>query len=149
MIPRWHVFYGAIFSILLWVVAPNIGLFNLILVFLSSVFIDLDHYISAVKQNRSLNPFKAFRYYDKLTLEIAKKHKKGIRMREPHFHVFHTIEFHILIALLGLIWTPFFYIFIGMTFHSLLDVYSLMKDDYLYLREYFFFNWLRRSFEND
>ena len=59
--------------------------------------------------------------------------------------MFHTVEFHLLVGLLGLVWIGFFYIFIGMIFHSLLDVVDLTKRDTFYRREFFFFNWLGKK----
>lgn len=146
MLPKWHVFYGALFTLLLWYVAPNVGWINLTCVFFASFLIDLDHYISAVMYNKSLSIKSALMHYDEVSRKIESDNKRGIRHKEPHFHVFHTIEFHLLIALMGFLYTPFFYIFIGMTFHSLLDVYYLMSEGYLYIREYFFFNWLAKKF---
>lgn len=146
MLPKWHILYGALFTLIIFLFAPQLGLINLACIFFASFLIDLDHYISAVIYNKSFSLQKALRHYDIISKKIEADHKKGLRNKEPHFHVFHTIEFHVLVAIIGYFFTPFFYIFIGMAFHSLLDVYSFMNSGYLYIREYFFFNWLRKQF---
>jgi hypothetical protein len=145
MIPRWHILYGFIFTILIWIIAPSISLINLSLIFLSSFLIDFDHYICSFIKSGHISLRKSFDYHKKKGIEQQNEKKKGIR-RKGDFHLFHTIEFHLLVALLGIFFTPFLYIFIGMTFHSLLDVYDLRKKDFMYRREYFLTNWLRKNF---
>ncbi len=145
MLPRWHILYGALFTLILWVAAPNIGWINLLLVFLASFLIDFDHYMAGARKIGTLNLSKVLNYHT-LMMRVEKQEQgKGI-YRKGDFHIFHTIEFHLLIALLGIFFEPFFYIFIGMVFHSLLDVYSLLTAGRMYRREYFFFNWLGNQF---
>ncbi len=144
MLPKWHIFFGAIFTLLIWYFAPGLNWIYLTLIFLSSVLIDLDHYISAGMKTKKWDLGSAFSYHKKLGIIAEKERAKGIRKKRD-FHFFHTIEFHILTALIGIFWMPFFYVFVGMTFHSLLDLFDLVSNDYLYRREYFFFNWLRKK----
>lgn len=142
MLPRWHIFYGALFTALIALTAPNVGILNLALIFLASFLIDFDHYVNAVRKTGKLSLKCAFDYHAEEGKKQHKEKKKGIR-RRGDFHLFHTVEFHALIAIIGIFWSPFFFIFIGMMFHSLLDVYSLMREDFLYRREYFLTKWIR------
>ncbi len=146
MLPRWHIFYGLLFSFLIWIFSPSIDKFYLLLIFLSSVFIDLDHYIASVIKTGKISLFKSFNYHKKRGIEQLAEKKRGIR-EKGDFHLFHTIEFHALIGIIGIFWQPFFYIFTGMIFHSLLDLIWLKKTDYLYRREFFFFKWIRNKFD--
>jgi len=119
MLPRWHILYGALFVIVIWLFVPNINPLYLIIIFLSSVIIDLDSYTNAIIKT------------------------KKIRGKKGDFRLFHTIEFHILIAIISLFFTPFLYVFIGMVFHSLLDAGEMLYRDQLYggeflLSSYFF-----------
>jgi hypothetical protein len=142
MLPRWHILYGSIFAALLYVAAPKTNLIYVLLVFLASVFIDLDHYFCSVVKGKHLSLKKAFEYHQKLNVEEEKRKGKGIKQKGD-FHLFHTIEFHILIGLLGIFWVGFFYIFIGMMFHSLIDIYSLLfVGKEMYRREFFLSAWL-------
>jgi hypothetical protein len=145
MIPRWHVLWGLIFTAVVWYFSPQLSIFYIVLLFLSTFLMDFDHYANSAIKTKNLSLFKSFKYHDKLR-EIEDREKaKGIRNRGP-FHPFHTVEFHMLVALLGLLWIGFFYIFLGMIFHSLLDLFWLMNQDRFYRREYFFFNWVRKQF---
>ena len=144
MFPRQHIIFGALFTFAIWLVSPKISPLFLILILLSSILIDFDHYLCSVFKTKKLSLFSAFQHYENIREEEQLKRAKGIKEKSD-FHIFHTIEFHILIGLLSFVWTGFFYIFIGMVFHSLLDVYALLNDKSLYLREYFFFNWLNKK----
>ncbi len=144
MLPRWHIFYGALFTPFFWIVAPITKAPYLALIFLASFFLDIDHYICAVLKTRKWSIKNALDYYKKQEIKELRNHIKGIR-KKGDFQLFHTIEFHALIAVLGIFWVSFFYIFIGMAFHSLLDLFDMIKTGFLYRREYFFFNWLRKK----
>ncbi|MEK6888578.1 MAG: hypothetical protein AABW80_00535 [Nanoarchaeota archaeon] len=113
-------------------------------VFLASFLMDTDHYISAFLKTKKIDFMNNYNYHLKEGEKRMKKLSKGIREREP-FHLFHTIEFHIVVAILGLFWNPFLFIFIGMVFHSLLDLGFMMYHDILFMREFFFFNWLAKK----
>ncbi len=143
MLPRWHILFGFIFTLVIWYFAPNISLFYLLLVFLSSFLIDFDHYICAVKKNGNFNIFHAFKYHEEQRNLEEKEKRRGTR-KKGDFHLFHTVEFHVMIGILGIFISPFFYIFIGMVFHSLLDLIWLLKEDRFYRREYFLINWVKR-----
>lgn len=143
MIPRWHIVLGLIFVSVLYFIAPETKLIYLGLVFFGSVFIDLDHYIQAVRKTGSWSLQRALDYYRKLGIQEEMEKKKGIR-RRGDFHLFHTIEFHIFVGLLGLLWIGFFYLFLGMVFHSLTDLLSIGIEGRLYRREFFFSNWLAK-----
>ena len=142
MLPRWHIVYGAIFTGLIVIFAPKLGILNFVLIFLASFLIDFDHYINAVKKTGKLSLKCAFDYHAEEGKRAHKERSKGIR-RTGDFHLFHTVEFHALIAIIGIFFAPFFYIFLGMVFHSLLDIYSMMNQDFMYRREYFLTKWIR------
>lgn len=145
MLPRWHILFGALFTFIIWLYAPETIYLYLGLIFIASFMIDLDHYICGAMKKGTLHLGEIFQYHKDQGIKQHKEREKGIR-RRGDFHFFHTIEFHVLIALLGIFFLPFFYIFIGMAFHSLLDLFWLMRHDFLYRREYFFFNWLKEKF---
>ena len=141
MLPRWHIFLGALFALLLWF-AADIHWFYALLVFASSVLIDFDHYLNVVIKKKKLSLFHAFDYHKKLHKQELEEKHRGI-FRKGDFHLFHTIEFQVLVGLLGLVWAGFFYIFIGMVFHSILDIAYSLHEERLYRQEFLLFNWLR------
>ncbi len=145
MLPRWHIFFGAIFTLVVFVMIPSLSWFYLTLIFLSSFLIDFDHYlVSAFRRGKVISLSDSLKYHDELGIKERAEINKGIK-RKGDFHIFHTIEFHALIGLLGFFWVGFFYIFIGMFFHSLLDVYTGLRDGWLHKREFFFFNWIGKK----
>ena len=86
----------------------------------------------------------AFEYHGEHNKALIKDRDKGIR-RKGDFHFFHTVEFHLLIVILAVLFGfttffgfAFFFIFIGMIFPSTLDMIWLSKEDFLYVSEYFF-----------
>jgi len=148
MFPRWHIFLGAIFTALIWIFIPTMPVLYLSLIFLSSFLIDFDHYANAVMKNKSPSLKKAFTYHRKLRQQEKIYLAEGIK-KKSDFHLFHTVEFHAVVGLLGLLWSGFFFIFIGMIFHSLLDLSSLLFTGVFHRREYFFFNWARKGFKQN
>ena len=72
MLPRWHVVLGAIFTSVIWIFAPQVGIFYLLLIFAASFLIDFDHYACFVMKTKKLSLKKSFSYHNKL-----KKKKKG------------------------------------------------------------------------
>lgn len=145
MLPRWHILVGALFALLIWFFSPEINPFYLVIVFFASVFIDFDHYACAVLKTKKIGLKCAFDYHSKACVLERKEIEKGLR-KKGDFHLFHTIEFHVLIGIIGVFNVYFFYLFIGMVFHSLFDLFSLIYNGRMHRREYFFFNWLRKRF---
>lgn len=142
MRPRWHILSGAIFTLLAWLYAPGTPLIFLALLFFSSFLIDFDHYLASFLITKKWSLKESFEYHRLKGIEEREEIKKGIK-RRCDFHVFHTIEFHLLLGALSFIWVGFLYIFIGLVFHSLLDLIYLIKMKAFHRREFFFFNWLR------
>ncbi|MBS3078646.1 hypothetical protein J4218_00830 [Candidatus Pacearchaeota archaeon] len=128
MLPKVHIFFGAIFSIILYVIGLDI--FNCTLVFLASFLIDFDHYLWYIIKHEDFHLKNAFYF-----LKHLKKKKKTLM-------IFHTLEFLIFVLLLSYVWIEFFWISIGMIFHSILDLIDLYNEKELYLREFSLINYL-------
>lgn len=122
MLPKWHALYGFLFSYFFYNLSP-LTLFEVGLIFFSSVFIDFDHYLWYVNKKKDWNLKNAYNFL---------KRQKNIKT----LMIFHTIEFHTLVALLGFIWIGFFYILIGMIFHSVLDIIDMIYRNKLGCREF-------------
>jgi hypothetical protein len=135
MLPRWHIFWGSLLTLVMFLVNPGIYPLYLALVFLSSIFIDVDHYFMAVINTKKWSIKHAFNYHKLQAIIQEKEYRKKI-YQKGDFHLFHTLEFHLFIAALSYFWIPFFYVFIGMVFHSSLDVLSLINANRLYRREF-------------
>ncbi len=123
MLPKWHILFGAVFSVILYFLF-NIALINCIIVFLASVLIDTDHYLFYVKRHKNWNLKKAYRWH----YNLSKKHK-------PIMHIFHTLEFLILILILSFFHNLFFFIFLGLLFHSVFDIIDIFINNKGNVRE--------------
>jgi hypothetical protein len=148
MLPRWHILLGFVFALMIFIVSPNINPIYLALVFFSSFLIDFDHYLCSLFKTKKLGLFHSFAYHREMNKQAIKDRADGKR-EKGDFHIFHTVEFHLLVGLLGFYWIGFFYIFIGMVFHSLLDIVSILYDDFMYAREFFLVAWLYKKLKRN
>ena len=130
MLPKWHFLYGYVFSIVL-VYFFDFSLFAGLVVFLSSVFIDLDHVLIYFLKTKNLNPWKFYSWsierkekFDLVSFEKRKDFKR------PHY-IFHGIEFLVLLVLLSSLNIFFYWILLGVSFHLVLDL-VLFKKEHLY-----------------
>ena len=138
MLPKWHILFGAIFSLIFyWFFF--IPIFQSILIFLSSVLIDFDHYMSGAVRNKTLNLKKLYFWHKSLP-----KHHK------PMMHIFHSIEFIGVIAVLSFYFNFFLFILIGIVFHSILDIIDLFFTKRMNCREFSLIRFLvlRRRYPN-
>lgn len=131
--PDKHILYGFIFSLILINLFPQIGFFGFLIIFLSSVLMDIDHYFASVFAGNGFSVKEAYTWY--LTKNKSKK-ETVYKWVIP----FHSIEF-LIIFLIILNYTNswvteiLFFIFLGFLFHILLDLIELIKyNDPLYLK---------------
>ena len=146
MLPKWHIFWGLVFSISFKLFVPETPYVFIALIWFASVFIDFDHYLAAGIKTNNWKFNKALQHnYQKREDILNLKQKKDL-CEKGDFHIFHTIECHLLIGLLSIFFTPLFFIFIGMVLHSILDIIWMVYHDLIKSREFFFFNHVRNMF---
>ena len=136
MLPKWHILFGAIFSLILYFFL-NISLFNSSIVFLASVLIDVDHYLLYIYRRKNFSLKNAYLI-----------HKKTSKNHKPMLHLFHTIEFLILILIFSFFNSFFLFILIGMLFHSFFDLVELIYEKCISCREYFLTRYLLAKDKN-
>jgi hypothetical protein len=124
MLPKQHIFLGAIFSLIL------INYFNFsdlagFIIWISTFFlIDLDHYFFFVSKTKKYSP----RIFWKSWIN---KEKKGDRYKKPIFF-FHGIEPLFVLYLLSFFQVIFYWIFLGWVFHNVSDwIYDSVKGESL------------------
>ena len=123
MRPLKHLILGIALAVLIFLVFPSISILGLVIIFLSSVLIDVDHYIYYVYKRKKISPIKAYKWYTenrRKSCSIPKEQKGKI-----HFGTYflHGIEILIILLLLGFFVSDVFYfILIGFTFHLLVDL---------------------------
>lgn len=124
MLPKWHIVVGSLFSIALYSLF-NISLFYSVVLFLSSVLVDVDHYLVYILKEKSLSLKNTY----KVGYETAKRWRKILpkqrkKYKKPVF-IFHGIEFWALLLLLSLVHQIFFFIFLGIIVHMVADIIEM------------------------
>lgn len=142
--PSFHFKVGAITSILITLLllilkVSTLDIFLFLIFFnLANWSIDTDHYImSCIKFKKILSLKESYEYHANLM-----KYEAMDKTRLPgDFHIFHTLESHLLMLFMGLIYPIFYYIFLGMLLHSLTDICDLAARNKLYRRQFFLIGW--------
>ena len=121
MFPKWHVLFGFIFSLLLFLIFPEINALEASILFFSSFLIDVDHYLYYVFRKRKLGILSAYNWF-----VIHGKRFRQLSKEEKLKHycsilIFHGIEPLILLFFLSQIFPLFYFILLGFVFHLLLD----------------------------
>jgi hypothetical protein len=92
------------------VLYPFIGA-GVALIFVGGLIVDADHYIAFAAKFRTLDPKKCYKFY-------MEKYSKN----ESYLFIFHTLEFQMLVLILGVFYRPLLFLLAGMLFHIFLDV---------------------------
>ena len=108
---------GIIISALLY---PIYGL-NVLIILISNILIDADHYLWYVLKIKDKDLVKAFKFYK--NRDIRPKYGRIL-------HIFHTAELLILIIILNFYSRFFFFVLIGMVIHLILDVIYEFNNEY-------------------
>ena len=103
---RYHFVATTAFALIL---LPFFGL-KAFLVYLGGFFVDVDHYLYNVAQFKDFSLKKAYLFYS-----------NGHKIYTNLLHIFHTIEFWILLAVLGFFYLPFALVFFGLALHMVMD----------------------------
>ncbi len=146
MLPKWHILWGLIFALLFKISVPQTPYLFIFFIWFASVFIDFDHYLAAGIKNNDWRINKALEHNYQKRDKILNSRKRRDLCEKGDFHIFHTLECHLFIGIIGIFFAPFFFIFIGMVLHSTLDIIWMVYHDVLKSREFFFFNHVRNLF---
>ena len=123
MLPKSHILLGFIFSLILFIIFPKIGIIGFVIIFFSSFLIDVDHYIYYVFKKRDLSLKNAYSWFiqkRKKYLTLSRKKRNEIYLE---IHFLHGIEPLLILFVLGVYVSEyFFYILIGFAFHLFLDI---------------------------
>ena len=84
MYPKYHFFLGLLFSLLSWFLFPQINLVGFIIILLSSILIDVDHYLFFILVKKDFNLKKAHIWFDK-KCQAYYKMPKPERKQVPKF----------------------------------------------------------------
>lgn len=126
MRPRGHIIYGLLTSIIISIFF-NLGMTPFLIIFSSSILIDLDHVTRYIIKTRNFSPKKFFQYSEKTFVKLNSLSPKEKTKYKYPFFIFHGIEALIIFFLLSKFSAVFLYIFIGFTIHLFLDYCNIIK----------------------
>jgi len=127
MYPRYHILLGAVFSFLLFLIFPHIDLLAAAIIFLSSVLIDVDHYLYYVYKRKDINFKDSLSFYSKFEKKFNSLSKQQKKKYYTGLCFLHGIESLIILAILSYFSLFFLWIFIGFVFHHLLDLIEMSR----------------------
>lgn len=123
MMPKYHLIYGFIFSTLIFYFFPSIKISGFLVLWASSIFIDLDHAVRYSIKTKNFNPIKFWKW----SVKESRK-RKNLDYSKYKYPVFflHGIEFVIFLICLSFYfgWSKF--LLIGVIFHLILDYIHLI-----------------------
>jgi len=141
-----HIILSLFFSSALFFIFPHFGLIAISIIFLSSILIDVDHYLYYVYSKKDISLKNAYDWFiskTKVYHSLSKEQKRNVKY--PLF-LFHGIEFLILIIALSFFNKIFLYVLIGISFHYFLDFIDIIIHQHpLYVKMSFVYNYFRNK----
>ena len=126
MLPKKHILYGLIFSIVISFLF-NLTLLEVGLIFLASFLLDFDHYLYSVFREKTFSLKKAYLGFIKKGKKFRRLAKQERRNYVSGFYLFHGLETLVVLGLLGFFVSDYFYfILTGVAFHLILDYLHLL-----------------------
>jgi hypothetical protein len=129
MYPKTHFIIGLFFALFIFLIFPQIGIIGLSIIVLSTVLIDVDHYIYYVYKKRDFNLKKAFQWFvdnGEKYLSFSDSKKKNVCFGICFLH---GIELILVFFVLFYFFKFPFLLFVstGFVFHQFLDAIDLYK----------------------
>jgi len=121
MLPKTHIIVGAIFSLLIFFIFPQIGWLNAMAIFLASFLIDVDHYIYYVYKEKDHSLKRAYRWFVRNGINFYRLRKSQQKKYKRAIFIFHGIECWLIILLMVFVHNIFLFILAGIILHMILD----------------------------
>ncbi len=123
MLPIKHFILGVAVAVAIYFLFPEVTILGLVIIVLSNVLIDVDHYVYHAVKKKDLSLVRAYKWYQLnrvKTHHLSRKEKSKIYFG---FHFFHGIEILAIIYLLyAYVNNIFFYVMIGYSLHFVSDL---------------------------
>jgi hypothetical protein len=130
MLPKTHMTWGFLISLVLFLIFPEITLLGAIIIFLASFLIDFDHYLYYLYKQKNFSLKNAYVWFIEKSIHFKKLTKSEQEKYKRAIMIFHGIEFWVILTLLILfIHKLFLYVLIGIVIHMILDYLDLYKND--------------------
>ena len=126
MLPKTHIILGLVFSLIFFYFFQSIGLISFLIIFASSVLIDVDHYLFYVWFKKDWNYFHAKKWFMEKTIKSRKmSREKRKKLAKAIPCIFHGIEAVVILLILSFFSNIFLFILIGFAFHEILDLIGI------------------------
>lgn len=123
-----HIFLGAIFSLFLLIVYPKIEILGLGIIFLSSVLIDIDHYLYYIYRKKDWNLRKAYNWFIEMEKKFLRLKREERNKTALPFCFLHGFDLIFILFIGGLFINKYlFFVGIGFSFHLLMDMFDETK----------------------
>jgi len=132
MLPKYHILFGLLFSYIL-IYFFNFSIISGIIIFLSSVLIDADHYFYFVFKKKNISLKNAFNFFTNIRKKYIALPKKEKRKYSTPIFIFHGIEFILILIFLSFVNKFFLWILIGVLFHLIFDLAELIYTKGIFL----------------
>lgn len=127
MLPKYHLVLGIFFVAIIYFLF-HINFFDLSIILLSSILIDVDHFVYYFFKKKNIHFLKAYDWYMerwKKNHTLPREQKRKLNLYSG-FYLFHGIEILITLFLFSYYIPILFFIFIGFSFHLFVDlIYDL------------------------
>jgi len=123
MYPYQHLILGILFSLILFVIFPEIGLIGVLLIIFSTVLIDIDHYFYTSFRKKNFNFFKIYKWHIKADEKFRKLKRSERNKTFVAWCFLHGLEILLILALATFFISHYFiFVLTGFTFHLFLDI---------------------------
>ena len=122
MYPSQHIILGLFFGIFVFIIFPSIGIFGILIIFLSSVLIDVDHYVYVAIRKKEFNLFKVRKWFTEAKKKLFRMSLEQRTRTSTCWCFLHGFEFMLGLILLGVFVSEYFFLaFVGILLHHILD----------------------------
>ena len=134
MLPKYHIVIGFLASLIIHLIF-QITFIQFLVIFLSSVLIDADHYFLYILRKKDFSLRKAINYFKERRKKwLSMKPEKRKNYKRAIF-IFHGIEFWLLLIIIANYINLIWFVLIGIFIHMVLDYIDLIYvNDYLYTK---------------
>ncbi len=144
MLPKYHSVLGIFFVAILYFLF-NLNLLDLAIILLSSVLIDVDHFIYYFFKKKNVHFVRAYDWYMerwKKDHNLSREQKKKLDLY-PGFYLFHGVEVLAILLLLSYYIPVLFFVFIGFSFHLFVDLIFEVYDTGAFDKSSLIYNYFR------
>jgi len=128
MLPKTHIILGAVLSLLIYLIFPEIGFLATAIIFLSSVLIDVDHYLYYAIKTNNWSLKDAYRGFLKNTDSFRKLSKQEREEYSTAVIIFHGVECLIVLIILVQFYSIFIWVLLGFFIHLILDFIDMFRN---------------------